>query len=63
MPGISLKGVVSLSIFISKLLRECGIIDEDADIGICVPENPRGLFFEPMSAYEKERAWRNLKRE
>lgn len=108
MPGISLKGVVSLSIFISKLLRECGIIDEvsllkerpfdvfaratshvdgkrcifisdkkylnkidstvsmvittesiaklvgeDADIGVCVSDNPRGLFFELMSAYEK----------
>lgn len=29
------------------------LLDKDADIGICVSENPRGLFFELMSTYEK----------
>lgn len=28
------------------------LLDKDGDIGVCVSENPRGLFFELMSTYE-----------
>lgn len=45
-----IDSTVSMVITTESLAKQ---LDADKDIGICLSENPRGLFFELMSAYER----------